>query len=77
MPRAPGSFKQADVKRAVAGVSSAGITVTRVEIDREGRIVIFAAHPGGFGGGMSGAGGGGGTPQSALDAWRARNASSP
>lgn len=37
-PRA--AFKQADVTRATKGVIAAGIPVGRVEIDRDGRIVI-------------------------------------
>lgn len=67
MPRAPGAFKQADVKRAVAGVSGAGLTVARVEIDREGKIVVVAATPAGVGD----------TPTSALDAWRRTRRASP
>lgn len=34
-------FKQEDVKRAVAGAKSAGMRVTRVEIDIRGKIVVF------------------------------------
>ena len=36
------TFKQADVKRAVAGVASAGLTISRVEIDQNGKIVVIA-----------------------------------
>lgn len=34
-------FTQADLKRAVAGVVSAGQAIARIEIDREGKIVII------------------------------------
>jgi hypothetical protein len=34
-------FKQADVTRAVKGLKAAGETVTRVEIDRSGKIVAI------------------------------------
>lgn len=36
-------FTQADLKRAVAGVVSAGQAIERIEIDREGKIVIIPA----------------------------------
>lgn len=36
------AFKQADVTRATKGVIAAGVSVGRVEIDRDGRIVIMA-----------------------------------
>ena len=42
-------FKQSDVKRAVAGAKAAGLEVGRVEIDRDGKIVIFADRSGGGG----------------------------
>jgi hypothetical protein len=35
-------FKQEDITRAVRGVEKAGIRVGRVEIDRDGRIVILS-----------------------------------
>lgn len=40
MARTPAPFRQADVTRAVRGVTAAGVVVGRVEVDREGRIVI-------------------------------------
>jgi hypothetical protein len=34
-------FKQADLKRAVKGVEGAGVRVGRIEIDANGKIVIY------------------------------------
>ncbi|MBN9018463.1 MAG: hypothetical protein J0H11_13675 [Rhizobiales bacterium] len=49
-------FRQIDVTRAVKGAIGAGMTVARIEIDPDGRIVIAAsAEPS--------------TPQSELDRW--------
>lgn len=58
-------FKQADIKRAVAGVLAAGVPAERirVEIDRDGRIVIES--------------GSAQEPKTALDEWRAGRARSP
>lgn len=42
MSRGPATFKQTDVTRALKGALAAGMNVGRVEIDREGRIVIVA-----------------------------------
>jgi len=44
MARAPVIFKQADVTRAVKGVTAAGQAVARVEIDPNGRIVIVTTE---------------------------------
>ncbi|MGR3478025.1 MAG: hypothetical protein ACU0EX_10865 [Sulfitobacter sp.] len=41
MANAPASFKQIDVTRALKGAVAAGLPVGRVEIDRDGRIVII------------------------------------
>ena len=38
-------FKQADVKRAAAGVIAAGLPVAKIEIDPNGKIVIFPGQP--------------------------------
>ena len=38
-------FREADVKRAAAGVMRAGVPIARVEIDPDGKIVIIAGQP--------------------------------
>jgi len=51
---------QSDVRRAVQGATDAGLTVARVEIDPDGRIVIVSGE---------------GMPKEAttpLEAWKAR-----
>jgi hypothetical protein len=40
MARAPATFRQQDVTRALRATVAAGIEVSRVEIDKEGKIVI-------------------------------------
>jgi hypothetical protein len=40
-------FKQADIKRAVAGALAAGLTVERIEIAKDGTIVVIATVPDG------------------------------
>ena len=40
---APAKFKQADLRRAVAGARDAGLPIGSVEIDPHGRIIIHAA----------------------------------
>ena len=40
--RAPSSFKQRDMTRAVRAVVAAGVKVARVEVDKDGRIVVVA-----------------------------------
>jgi hypothetical protein len=39
------AFRQADVRRAVQAVRQAGIEIARVEIDREGKIIIVSVTP--------------------------------
>ena len=43
MTRAPSTFRQQDVTRAVKAVTAAGVNIARIEIDRAGKIVIIAA----------------------------------
>ena len=41
MPRGPSTFKQRDVTAAIKAVEAAGHVVARVEIGRDGRIIVF------------------------------------
>jgi hypothetical protein len=43
MARAPSTFRQQDVTRAVKAVAAAGVHIARVEIDKTGKIVIITA----------------------------------
>jgi hypothetical protein len=42
MSRAPSTFRQQDVTRAVKAVAAAGVGIARVEIDKAGKITIVA-----------------------------------
>lgn len=42
MARAPSTFRQSDMTRAVRAVVAAGVPVKRVEVDRSGRIIIVS-----------------------------------
>ena len=57
MPRGPCTFKQRDVTRALKAAAAAGIKVARIEIDRDGKIVISTPWAPA-------------TPVSAYDAWK-------
>ena len=46
MSRAPYSFKQRDMTRALKAVVAAGLAIARVEVDRDGKIVIVPGTPG-------------------------------
>jgi hypothetical protein len=41
MSRAPSTFRQQDVTKAVKAVAAAGVHIARVEIDKAGKIVII------------------------------------
>jgi hypothetical protein len=43
--RGPQTFKARDVTRAVRAVTKAGLSVARVEIDPNGRILVIAGSP--------------------------------
>ena len=43
MSRAPSTFRQSDVTRAIKAAVAAGVEIQRVEIDPNGRIVIVTA----------------------------------
>jgi hypothetical protein len=58
MARAPSTFRQQDVTRAVKAVAAAGVGIVRVEIDKQGKISITTASAkGATDGGASSAGG--------------------
>lgn len=44
MSNRPASFKQVDVTRAAKGVVAAGLKVGRIEIDRDGKIVVYTGE---------------------------------
>ena len=46
MSRGPQSFKQRDVAAAIKAARAAGLEVQRVEVDRDGKIVIVTRHDG-------------------------------
>jgi hypothetical protein len=45
MSRGSRTFKQTDITRAVKAMTAAGLEVARVEVDKEGKIVIIAGKP--------------------------------
>lgn len=45
MARGPCTFKQQDVTRALRATVAAGIAVQRIEIDRDGKIIVVTGKP--------------------------------
>ena len=45
MSRRPCIFRQTELTRALKGALAAGIEIQRVEIGRDGKIVLFAGKP--------------------------------
>ena len=43
MAKGPSTFRQHDVMKAIKGAAAAGVNIARIEIARDGRIVIIAA----------------------------------
>jgi hypothetical protein len=41
MTRAPSIFRQQDVTKAIRGATKAGVNIARIEIARDGKIVIM------------------------------------
>lgn len=66
MARRTLAFTQGDVIRAVKGAKSAGMEVARVEIGKDGTIVLLTS------GGDKAP-----QPESAFDAWKAKNNARP
>lgn len=62
MPRGNCTFKQRDVTAAVRAVVAAGVEVARVEIDRNGKIVVLTGKAAEA------------DPASDFDRWKARHA---
>jgi S-adenosylmethionine hydrolase len=47
MSRAPSTFRKRDVTAAVGAVVAAGVAVARVEVDKDGKIIIVIAEKAG------------------------------
>ncbi len=45
MARGPCTFRQQDVTRALRATVAAGIEVRRIEIDKDGKIVVVTCKP--------------------------------
>jgi hypothetical protein len=46
MARGPLTFRQNDLTRAVRAVRNAGVEVLRVEVDKDGKIIVVTAETG-------------------------------
>ena len=44
MARGPLSFRQRDLARALKGTKAAGLEISKVEIDKDGKIVVIIAQ---------------------------------
>jgi hypothetical protein len=64
MSRRPPTFRQRDLTAAVKGAIAAGCAVARVEVDKDGRIVVIVVDKGQ-------------SPETDLDKWMQKNASAP
>jgi hypothetical protein len=45
MARGPCTFRQTDIKRAIKGATAAGMEIARVEISKDGVIVMVPSKP--------------------------------
>ena len=45
MSRGPQTFKQRDLTRAMRAVTAAGMSVAKVEVDKEGKIIVVVGEP--------------------------------
>jgi hypothetical protein len=43
MTRVPSSFRQQDLTKAIRGATKAGVNIAKIEIAKDGRIVIITA----------------------------------
>jgi hypothetical protein len=43
--RGPHTFRQGDLTRAIKAVRAAGVPVAKVEVDRDGKIIVVAGKP--------------------------------
>jgi len=45
MARAPLTFRQCDLERAIKGAKAAGLEISKVEIDKSGKIIVIIGKP--------------------------------
>jgi hypothetical protein len=45
MARGPLTFRQRDLVRALKGAKAAGLEISKVEIDKDGKIVVVVGKP--------------------------------
>ena len=46
MSRAPGRFTQRDATRLLRAALAAGLSVLKIEVDRDGKLVVVTGEPG-------------------------------